>query len=389
MNAPLVCFSVPKSWRHGKCISEDMKTRLFAFALCLTGSLNLGLFRASAEFEVSAGISIQSPADFYQPLAARGSWIQVGAYGRCWHPAVTAEWRPYCNGYWAWTDCGWYWVSDEPWAWACYHYGTWAFDPTDGWVWVPGVEWAPAWVNWRTGGDYIGWAPCGPGGVTVDASAYVFVEGRHFNDHLRPDNVIVNNTSIISRTTEIRNVTREERQVGGRTQNVFVNNGPGVAMVEKATGHKFTPVSVQKVDQTTNRSVPEQLRRQTTEPRTIEQQPTEPERGMTQPDLRDSQRPVEQPKASPGGNQLMPRDFPPRPDVPAEKNLPPERTVPQIPPERTIPQAPFHDEIPGNKLQSPKGVVPPTQTPRQPAPGAPLGNPVPAEKGRDKDQDHT
>src|SRR5579862_8643757 len=108
-----------------------MKKQLFTFVLCLAASLSLGLFRASAEFEVSAGISIQSPADFYQPLAARGTWIQVGTYGRCWHPSVTVEWRPYCDGYWTWTDCGWYWVSDEPWAWACYHYGTWAFDPTD------------------------------------------------------------------------------------------------------------------------------------------------------------------------------------------------------------------------------------------------------------------
>src|SRR5580704_16187581 len=165
-----------------------MKTRLFTLALCLAG-LNLGLFRASAAFEVSAGINIQSTGDFYRQLAARGSWIQVGTYVQCRHPTVTATWRPYCDGSWEWTDCGWYWVSDEPWAWACYHYGTWAFDPTDGWVWVPGLEWAPAWVNWRTGGDYIGWAPCGPGGVTVDPSAYVFVEGRHFHDHLRPGTV--------------------------------------------------------------------------------------------------------------------------------------------------------------------------------------------------------
>ena len=28
-----------------------------------------------------------------------------------------------------------------------------------GWVWVPGYEWGPAWVSWRTGGDYVGWAP--------------------------------------------------------------------------------------------------------------------------------------------------------------------------------------------------------------------------------------
>ena len=135
-----------------------MKARIFILAAGLAGSLGLGLFRAKADLEVSAGVSIHSPAEFYEPLATHGTWVEEGSYGRCWRPVgVAVGWRPYCDGHWEWTDCGWYWVSDEPWAWACYHYGTWYFDPNLGWVWVPGVEWAPAWVNWRIGGDYIGW----------------------------------------------------------------------------------------------------------------------------------------------------------------------------------------------------------------------------------------
>jgi hypothetical protein len=376
-----------------------MKTRLCTLALCLAGSFNLGLFQASAEFEVSAGINIQSPADFYQPLAARGAWIQVGTFGRCWHPAVTAEWKPYCNGSWEWTDCGWYWVSDEPWAWACYHYGTWAFDPSYGWVWIPGVEWAPAWVNWRTGGDYIGWAPCGPSGITIDASYYVFVQSQHFNDHIRPDNVVANNASILSRTSEIRNIGREQRQIGGRSQTVVVNHGPDLAMVEKTTGHKFTTVSVEKADQSTSRSIPEQMRRQTVKP--DEQRTPAPDFGEPQRPVQElpKQRPIEElPKTSPDRNQELPHNFQPRQELPSDRNLPPERTVPPTSPERAVPQAPLHRMVPpvnseppeGKGVQSSKGIIPSTQVPpHQPVPVVPPGNGAPVEKGKDNDHnDH-
>src|SRR5689334_16244069 len=100
--------------------------------------------RANAQVNLSVGVQINSPGDFYQPLSPYGTWINLGRYGRCWRPVNLApDWRPYAIGHWEWTDVGWYWVSDEPWSWACYHYGGWELDPTYGWVWVPGTEWAP------------------------------------------------------------------------------------------------------------------------------------------------------------------------------------------------------------------------------------------------------
>ncbi len=62
------------------------------------------------------------------------------------------------------TDDGWTWVADpsEPWGWATYHYGRWTNLDGIGWVWVPGYTWAPAWVSWRYGGGYCGWAPLPP-----------------------------------------------------------------------------------------------------------------------------------------------------------------------------------------------------------------------------------
>lgn len=100
---------------------------------------------------------------FYSSLEPHGEWIVVDRGIYAWRPFDTfAGWRPYTVGRWAWTTYGWYWVSDEPWGWATYHYGRWYYDDFYGWLWMPGYEWAPAWVEWRSGGPYVGWAPLGP-----------------------------------------------------------------------------------------------------------------------------------------------------------------------------------------------------------------------------------
>ena len=106
------------------------------------------------------GASFQT---FYDQLGDQGTWVQTDDYGYVFQPNVTdPNWAPYTNGHWVYTDVGWTWVSDEPWGWATYHYGRWANIDGMGWVWVPGYEWAPAWVSWRYGGGYCGWAPLPP-----------------------------------------------------------------------------------------------------------------------------------------------------------------------------------------------------------------------------------
>ncbi len=109
-----------------------------------------------SSFGVSFGI-------FYSSLDPHGEWIMVDRDVYAWRPSRTMHgWRPYTVGRWAWTDDGWYWISEEPWGWATYHYGRWYYDDFYGWLWTPGYDWAPAWVEWRYGGDYVGWAPLGP-----------------------------------------------------------------------------------------------------------------------------------------------------------------------------------------------------------------------------------
>jgi Family of unknown function (DUF6600) len=101
---------------------------------------------------------------FYSSLSPYGEWVNAPDYGMCWRPVdVAPDWQPYTVGHWVWTSYGWTWISGFPWGWAPFHYGRWVLDPFYGWIWTPGYVWAPAWVQWRWGGGYCGWAPLPPG----------------------------------------------------------------------------------------------------------------------------------------------------------------------------------------------------------------------------------
>ncbi len=196
-------------------------------------------------------VVIQSEADFYEPLTAYGRWVVVAGYGRCWVPArVEAGWRPYANGYWQRTDAGWYWASEEPWGWATYHYGRWDFTMEHGWVWIPQTQWAPAWVAWREGGGYVGWAPLRPSfslNVSIgtpmrepafESRAFVFVEHRRMLEPVRPKTVVVNNTTVINQTVNITNVRVVNKTV--------INEGPRPEVIERESGRKLRSVPAQE-----------------------------------------------------------------------------------------------------------------------------------------------
>ena len=134
-----------------------MKTKALSFALALT-ALALPLLPPSASAEVEVSFEY-----FQDALSPFGEWIEVADYGLCWRPTgVTADWTPYSDGYWAYTDAGWTWVSYEDWGGITYHYGRWVHLLDEGWVWVPDYNWGPAWVSWRSNDDYVGWAPLPP-----------------------------------------------------------------------------------------------------------------------------------------------------------------------------------------------------------------------------------
>src|SRR5437764_5558625 len=203
-----------------------MKRILFAMAIMVLALS--GARPAEARTDVSIDF-------FYDSLGSGGSWVELGDYGYCWQPsvAVSTGWQPYSDGYWAYTDLGWTWVSDEDFGWATYHYGRWVRLRDRGWFWVPGREWGPAWVSWRTGGDYVGWAPLPPRGggelvyesgpisarVDIDfdigPSCYNFVDVRYIGEPLLRERIYApeQNVTYISTTVNVTNITYSNSQV--------------------------------------------------------------------------------------------------------------------------------------------------------------------------------
>ncbi|NRF41724.1 DUF6600 domain-containing protein [Pedobacter foliorum] len=155
-------------------------------------------------------ISLQS---FYDELSPYGTWIQDSQYGYVWRPDVEqADFRPYySNGRWAMTEYGNTWISNYDWGWAPFHYGRWVYNRYSQWVWIPDTVWGPAWVSWRSGGGYYGWAPMGPGmNININFNIpdlwWVFVPQRniYYNDF--PRYYSRRNVTIIHNTTIINNV---------------------------------------------------------------------------------------------------------------------------------------------------------------------------------------
>jgi uncharacterized protein DUF6600 len=169
------------------------------------------------------------------------------------------NWRPYSDGYWAYTDYGWTWISYEDFGWATYHYGRWANLADHGWVWFPGedLDWGPAWVSWRTGGDYVGWAPLpprGPGvvyegqpiGVNVDVvfdigpQYYNFCDVRFIGEPVLRDRIFppVQNVTYITNTVNVTNITVQN--------NIVYNYGPDYAVVNRYSSRPIQRLTIER-----------------------------------------------------------------------------------------------------------------------------------------------
>ena len=228
-----------------------MKKLLCAFAV-------LALLLPFAPQAKSQDVSV----DFFYDNLNGGSWIEVGDYGYCWQPDVAVNdstWRPYADGYWAYTDDGWTWVSYEDFGWATYHYGRWVKLADYGWVWRPGYEWGPAWVSWRTGGNYIGWAPLPPETESVYESRpltghldiefdigpayYNFVDVRYIGEPVLRSRLVPyeQNVTYITQTVNVTNITYKNKTV--------YNYGPDVNVVNQ---YSSRPIQKLKLERQTN-----------------------------------------------------------------------------------------------------------------------------------------
>jgi hypothetical protein len=186
--------------------------------------------------------------EFYDDLSPYGQWLNDPQYGYVWAPDAGGDFRPYyTNGRWVMTEYGNTWVSDYSWGWAPFHYGRWAQSSYYGWIWIPGNEWGPAWVNWRQGGGYYGWAPMGPGiSINISFGGYgvpnpwwtfipcgnIYTPGwQRYYSPRRTVNII-NNTTIINNT-----------YVDNRTRNTYVS-GPRRTEIEAATRQRVNVYNI-------------------------------------------------------------------------------------------------------------------------------------------------
>lgn len=191
----------------------------------------------------------------YDYLGNYGYWVYYNPYGYVWIPrGVGRHWRPYTHGRWVWTEYGWTWVSHHPWGWIPFHYGRWGWDNRLGWFWVPDVVWAPAWVIWRFGDLYIGWAPLPPGVDFVPGFGlrwgrrdlpnhyWIFIEGRRFHSNQLQSWILPpeRNVTIINYT-----VIRDRYTVKG--QNIVINDALTPQEIERLTRRPVTKVSVREV----------------------------------------------------------------------------------------------------------------------------------------------
>src|SRR6266571_4618080 len=221
----------------------------------------VALFVPTVHQAAAADVSVDL---FYNNLSG-GNWIEVGDYGYGWQPDVAVNdpnWRPYADGYWGYTDVGWTWVSYEDFGWATYHYGRWIRLADYGWMWVPGadLEWGPAWVSWRTGGDYIGWAPLpppGPGivyegqpiGGRVDIefdigpNYYNFCDIRYIGEPVLRSRIVdvSQNVTYINQTVNVTNITYNN--------SVVYNYGPDINVINQ---HSSRPIQRLKLERQAN-----------------------------------------------------------------------------------------------------------------------------------------
>lgn len=200
---------------------------------------------------------------FYDSLSPYGNWINIQGYGPCWQPtavAVNPGWQPYSDrGHWAYTDCGWCWVSDYSWGWAPFHYGRWFRNSHWGWCWAPDTVWSPAWVSWRYSDAYCGWAPLPPSacyrpgfgftfrgrsvgfnfGFGIGVNRFVFVPLNHFHDRF-PSRYRMEHREV----TKIYNTTTINNRLIRGNNNTLINRGVPVDRVALATHTDIRPIHI-------------------------------------------------------------------------------------------------------------------------------------------------
>ncbi len=218
------------------------RSRRFCWLLCVGGLRALATEAPDGVLPSAvARQDVDAVAAFQDALSPYGDWVTVKGVGTVWRPfeaMVGTDFVPYVTlGRWGYSEAGWTFESDWAWGWAPFHYGRWFVSRDHGWVWAPGLKWAPAWVEWRWGGGFIGWAPLAPAGLTEEPR-WVFVEAAHFT---------LPTVGFYLLPPELADVAYQQTVPGprGRAYGVDWGSGPTPSEVEQATGRPVPRVEPQ------------------------------------------------------------------------------------------------------------------------------------------------
>lgn len=313
-----------------------MKKLLRRWVVMISAAVLLSVFAINTS-KAQGRVSLQV---FYDELDPYGTWMEHRNYGYVWIPSVDRGFVPYStNGYWVQTEYGNTWVSDYAWGWAPFHYGRWFYDDFYGWIWVPDSEWAPAWVTWRTGGGYYGWAPLMPGlSVSVSVNHYntipqnywVFVPHRYIlHRHVhqyyvarpqvvtvyRQTTIITNNYNYGRRSTFFTGPSRQEIERTNRERvevySVSDRGKPGRTEIERGRVAVYRP-EIDGSREARSRAVPARIARdernnrgKETEQRTApaERRTTDLNRQREQADRLDQRRTTTEMRRTPENNR--------------------------------------------------------------------------------------
>ncbi len=239
----------------------------------ILAAIALLVIAAANPVKAQPGMSVSFQL-FYDQLAPHGEWIDDPEYGYIWIPNAGPDFQPYAtNGHWVMTTYGNTWVSNYDWGWAPFHYGRWTYSDYYGWAWVPGYEWGPAWVSWRSGGGYYGWAPLGPRmsiniNIGIPRHHWIFVPQRYITSariysyyvpyrsrvNIYNRTTIINNTYVYNNRTYVSGPQRGEieRVTRSRVAVREINNAtrPGRASVNNRSVNIYRP----EVDRNTRSS---------------------------------------------------------------------------------------------------------------------------------------
>ena len=244
---------------HGRAMDSATARETVKGATQDPGTADMALATSSAVAPPSDSLNVSF---FYQSLYPYGNWVDVDGVW-CWQPnaaVVSTDWAPYCNrGHWVYTDWGWCWASDYSWGWAPFHYGRWLRHRQYGWCWVPDTQWGPAWVSWRRGDDYCGWAPLPPGSQYVDGQGFYFggsLAGDDNEFNLTPDDYCFvpadhfcdsrpwGHTVPAVRVAQVYRNTAFVKNSYGVERGHVIDRGLPVDFVASATGRKVVTVAV-------------------------------------------------------------------------------------------------------------------------------------------------